>query len=102
MSVLAQFSIFPVDKGEGVGEYVSKAVKVIRDSGLPYSVGPMGTCMEGEWEDVIGVISDCFEMMKNDSDRIYMTISADYRKNGFDRIEGKVESVMKRINGEHK
>jgi len=30
MSVLIDFSIFPVGKGESVSDYVSKAVKIIK------------------------------------------------------------------------
>lgn len=47
MSVVIDFSIFPVDKGASVSPYVARVVQVIRDSCLPYQVTPMGTCIEG-------------------------------------------------------
>jgi uncharacterized protein (TIGR00106 family) len=97
MSVIVEFSIFPMDKGESVSAYVARAVKKIRESGLPHKLGPMGTCMEGEWNDVMGVVEHCFQELRKDCDRIYMTIKADYRKGPSGRLEGKVSSLEKKL-----
>ena len=97
MSVVIQFAIFPMDKGTRVSPYVARAARIIRDSGFRYEIGSMGTCIEGEWEEVIGVATRCFEDLKNDCDRIYATITADYRKDSYGRIESKVKSVERRI-----
>jgi uncharacterized protein YqgV (UPF0045/DUF77 family) len=43
MSVIVDFSIFPLGKEESVSKYASRAVKIIKDSGLPHHIGPMGT-----------------------------------------------------------
>ena len=102
MSVIVDFSIFPVDKEEGVSPYVAKAVKVISESGLDYRTGPMGTCIEGEWDDIMGVVSRCFEKMKEDSSRIYMTLKVDYRQGYSGRLAGKVTSLEEKIGYIHK
>ena len=99
MSVLADFSIFPVDKGASVSQYVAKAVKIIRDSGLSQKTNPMGTCIEGSFKEVMDVVEKCFEKMKEDSDRIYMTIKIDYRKGEQGRISGKIKSLEKKLEG---
>jgi len=93
MSVIVEFSIFPLDKGASVSAYVAGAVRIIRESGLPHTLGPMGTCIEGEWNDVMGVVGRCFEELRKDCDRVYMTIKADYRKGPAGRLEGKVSSL---------
>jgi len=97
MSVIVEFSIFPLDKGASVSTYVAGAVRTIRESGLPHTLGPMGTCIEGEWNDVIDVVGRCFEQLRKDSDRVYMTIKADYRKGPSGRLEGKVSSLEKKL-----
>lgn len=97
MSVIIDFSIFPVDKEVSLSAYVARAVKVIRQSGLPHRTGPMGTCIEGEWEEVMEVVSQCFEKMKEDSDRIYMTIKVDYRKGLSGRLDGKLQSLENKL-----
>ena len=97
MSLLINFSIFPLDKGESVSHYVARAVKIIKDSGLPYKLGPMGTSIEGEWGKVMMAVTRCFEELTEDCDRIYFTNTGDYRKKGKDRITAKVESVEKKL-----
>jgi uncharacterized protein (TIGR00106 family) len=98
MSVLIDLSIFPLDKGASLSPYVARAVRIIRNSGLPYRFGPMGTSIEGEWEQVMGVLTECFEDLRKDSDRISMSIKLDYRKGPSGRLEGKMTSVNKRLN----
>jgi uncharacterized protein (TIGR00106 family) len=97
MSVVIQFSIFPIDKGVSVSPYVARAARIIRDSGFRHEIGPMGTCIEGEWEEVIGVVTRCFEDLKKDCDRVYVTITGDYRKDSVGRIKSKVESVEREL-----
>jgi uncharacterized protein (TIGR00106 family) len=97
MSVLINFAIFPLDKGESVSIYVSRVVKIIRDSGLSYQFGPMSTTIEGEWENVMTVVNNCFEELRKDCDRVYMAVTADYRKGEPGRIERKVKSVEAKL-----
>ena len=97
MSVLIDFSIFPLDKGASLSPYVARAVKIIKDSGLPHKFGPMGTSVEGEWDQVMGVLGECFEDLRKDCDRISMNIKFDYRKGPGGRIERKMTSVKKRL-----
>jgi uncharacterized protein (TIGR00106 family) len=97
MSVLIHFSIFPTDKGTSVSPYVARSVRIIRESGLPYKLGPMSTAIEGEWEEVMGVVERCFAELRKDCDRIYMTLQMDYRKGAVNRIEGKIKSVEEKL-----
>jgi uncharacterized protein (TIGR00106 family) len=97
MSTIIDISIFPVDKEAGVSPYVAKAVKIIQESGLDYQTGPMGTCIEGEFEDVMGVVRQCFEKMKEESNRIYMTLKVDYRHGYSGRLAGKVKSLEEKL-----
>ncbi len=97
MSALIHFSIFPTDKGASVSPYVARAVRIVRDSGLPHKLGPMSTALEGEWDEVMGVVGRCFAALKEDCGRIYMTVQMDYRKGAVDRIEGKIRSVEAKL-----
>jgi len=97
VSLIVDFSIFPVGKGESVSAYVSKAVKIIKDSGLPYKLGPMGTCVEGEWDEVMALVGRCFQAMQEDSGRVYMTMKADYRKGASGRMDGKIRSIESKV-----
>jgi len=93
MSTLIDFSIFPVDKGESVSPYVARVMTIIKDSGLQYKLGPMGTTIEGEWDELMAMVTSCFKELKKDCGRIYMSIKVDYREVGSNRIVSKVKSV---------
>jgi uncharacterized protein (TIGR00106 family) len=93
MSVIIEFSIFPLDKGESLSRDVARAIQIIKDSGLPYELNPMGTCVEGEWTEVMALVDQCFQELQKDSGRVYLALKADYRQGPAGRLKGKVESV---------
>jgi uncharacterized protein YqgV (UPF0045/DUF77 family) len=47
-SMLVAFSVTPLGVGEGVGEIVAEAVRVVRASGLPNQTDSMFTTIEGD------------------------------------------------------
>ena len=97
MSVIIEMSIFPTDKGVSVSQYVARALGIIKGSGLNHELNPMGTCIEGDWEEVMAVVNRCFKALEADCDRIYMTLKADYRKGPKGRMAQKVTSVESKI-----
>ncbi|MGD8344155.1 MAG: MTH1187 family thiamine-binding protein [Desulfobacterales bacterium] len=97
MSVIVEFSIFPLDKGESLSPYVARALKLIQDSGLPYELNPMGTCVEGEWSEVMALVDRCFEALEKDCNRISLSLKADFRKGPTGRLKSKVASVKEKL-----
>jgi len=95
--VLLEFSMSPLGKGESVSKYVSRSLDIIDKSGVDYRLNPMGTVLEGEWDDVLGVVKQCYERMKKDCPRISCVMKVDYRKGHKGRLAGKVASVEKRL-----
>ncbi|MBE9503841.1 MAG: MTH1187 family thiamine-binding protein [Proteobacteria bacterium] len=98
--VLLEFSMTPLDKGESVSKYVSRSLDIIDKSGLPYKLNPMGTVLEGEWDDVFGVVRQCYERMNEDCNRISVAIKVDARKGGGGRLESKIKSVESKVGKE--
>lgn len=95
--VLAELSIWPMDKGESVGAYVARCVDIIDRSGLPYRLGPMGTTIEGEWKDVMAVVTRCFEALAADCNRVTASLKIDYRRGQANRLATKIKSVEKTV-----
>ena len=100
--LLAEFSLTPLDKGESVSPYVSRSIDIIDTSGVPYKLGPMGTCVEGDWDQVFGVIKACFDRMSQDCNRVSIAIKVDYRKDKSGRLESKIATVEKTLGREVK
>ncbi|TLY46541.1 MAG: MTH1187 family thiamine-binding protein [Nitrospirae bacterium] len=95
--VLLEFSMSPLGKGESVGKYVARSLEIVDKSGVDYRLNPMGTVLEGDWDDVFGVVKQCYERMRKDCNRISCSIKVDYRKGAEGRLSGKVMSVEKRL-----
>ena len=91
--VLAEFSMFPTDKGESVSQYVSQVLKVIDESGLTYQLTPMGTILEGEWSEVMAVITACFEQLQAQCRRISTNLKVDYREGSQSRMHSKIDKL---------
>lgn len=83
----------PLDKGESVSEYVSRSLKIVSESGVPYRLGPMGTCLEGDWDDVMDVIKQCYQRMTQDCRRISCSIKIDARAGHDARLSTKIDKV---------
>jgi len=99
MSVIVELSIFPLDKGQSLSPFVARALRIIRASGLPHALGPMGTSIEGQWHEVMAVVTACFEELQQDCERISVSFKADYRQGQDGRIQAKPASVLEKLEG---
>src|SRR5687768_18242219 len=95
--VLLEFSMSPLEKGPSVGAYVTRSLKIIDESGLDYRLHAMGTIVEGDIDQVLGVLKKCLEAMAADCDRITCTAKLDYRRGYQGRLETKVASVEQKL-----
>ena len=95
--VLLEFSMSPFAKGESLSPYVARSLDIIDKSGLPYQLTPMGTIIEGEWAEVMAVVTACFEAMQSNCERISTQIKIDYRAGPGGRIKSKIDAVDLRL-----
>jgi uncharacterized protein (TIGR00106 family) len=95
--MLAELSIWPMDKGQSVSPYVARALEGIRDSGLEHQLGPLGTVIEGEPAEVWRVIAACHEALAGDSDRVMCSVKTDWRRGRSGAISAKVQSVQDKL-----
>ncbi len=90
-----------MDKGESVGDYVARCVKVVEKSGLSFELNPMGTTIEGDTlKQCLQVVEECHEALAQDCNRISTSIRVDTREGPTGRIEQKVSSVEEELGHE--
>lgn len=92
--VLLDFSMSPLGKGESVSAYVARCLEIVAASGLDYRLHAMGTTLEGELDQVLAVVRQCFEALQADCNRISCSIKIDYRKGTAGRLQSKVQKVQ--------
>lgn len=89
--------MYPLGKGESVGEQVAASLQIIDQSGVPYRLNPMGTVLEGEWEQVMPVVKQCLDEMSRTCDRVACVMKMDWRRGAGERLESKIRSVEQRL-----
>ena len=95
--MIAEFSITPLDKGAHLSGEVASIVKIVKDSGISYKLNPMGTVIEGSFDEVTDVIKKCHEAAMQNSTRTITSITIDDHKGHMDMMKNKVSSVEARI-----
>lgn len=95
--MLVEFSIVPIGVGSSIGDQLAEVLNIVDMSGLPYKVNPMGTVVEGEWEEIMKLIKKCHRAVMKKSERALTTISIDDRKGTSNRLEAKVKSIERRL-----
>ncbi|WP_372671921.1 thiamine-binding protein [Amycolatopsis kentuckyensis] len=93
--MIVAFSVSP-SGGEpdgGVSEAVAKAVKVVRESGLPNSTNAMFTNIEGEWDEVMDVVKRAVEAAGEGSARVGLVLKADIRPGFEGQLQAKVDRI---------
>ena len=95
--MIVAFSVSPLGSGESVAPAVARAVKVVRDSGLPNETTSMFTSVEGEWDEVMDVVKRAVAAAGEGSSRVSLTLKADIREGVTDGLRTKVEDVEREL-----
>ena len=91
--MLIAFSVTPLGAGEGVGEIVAEAVRVVRASGLPNQTDSMFTTLEGDWDEVMAVVKSAVDAVAERAPRVSLVLKADIRPG----YEGQIKSKLERL-----
>lgn len=95
--MIAAFSITPMGTGDSVGATVASAVRLVRESGLPNETNAMFTNVEGDWDQVMGLIKACIDEVSKSAPRVSVVIKVDHRPGTTDAIHTKVASVERHL-----
>ena len=93
--MIVAFSVSPSAAAPdgGVSEAVARAVKVVRDSGLPNSTNAMFTNIEGEWDEVMAIVKQAVNAVAAVSDRVSLVLKADIRPGHTGQLTAKVQRI---------
>jgi uncharacterized protein (TIGR00106 family) len=91
--MLIAFSVTPLGVGEGVGEIVAEAVRVVRASGLPNQTDSMFTMIEGDWDEAMAVVKSAVDAVAARAPRVSLVLKADIRPGVTDGLTSKVETI---------
>ncbi|TWS21164.1 thiamine-binding protein [Tsukamurella asaccharolytica] len=103
--MLAAFSISPMGSLDGTGgsadggvaAAVAEAVAIVRASGLPNETTAMFTTIEGEWDEVMGVIKACVDRLAESAPRVSLVVKCDIRPGRTGQLTAKLERVEQHL-----
>jgi uncharacterized protein (TIGR00106 family) len=99
MSVIVEFSIFPLDKGVSVSKEVSQVIKMIDSSDIEYQLTAMGTLIETSTvAQALAIVEKATQVIHDTGcERVYAAVKIDSRPARKHGLQGKIESIQKRI-----
>jgi uncharacterized protein (TIGR00106 family) len=100
--MLVEFSVVPIGKGESVSQYVAECIKIVEDSGIAYKINPMGTVLEGDYDEVMAVIRKCHMRVMELCPRVITSVKIDDRKGARNALQRKITSVEEKVGKELK
>ncbi len=99
--VIAEISVIPLGTGTpSLSRYVAECMEVLQETGIRYTLTPMGTVLEGSLEEVLEVVRLLHRLPFNKGvERVSTRLVIDERRDKDASAAGKVESVEKRLKG---
>ncbi|MGH3918098.1 MAG: MTH1187 family thiamine-binding protein [Pseudonocardiaceae bacterium] len=96
--MIVAFSVAPAGgESDSVSAAVAEAVRVVRDSGLPYELNAMFTLVEGEWDEVMEVVRRAVQAASAGATRTSLVLKADIRPGYTGQLRAKVDRVTQHL-----
>ena len=97
--VIAEISVVPLGTGTpSLSRYVAECMEVLQETGIRYTLTPMGTVLEGSLEEVLEVVRLLHRLPFNKGvERVSTRLVIDERRDKDASAAGKVKSVENRL-----
>ena len=95
MFVIIDLCLVPIGVGTSLSPYIKECKKIIEEYNLTHELGPNGTSIEGDWEEVFRCVRRCHEKIhEQGAPRIYTTIKVNTRIDKKQKFKDKIKSVL--------
>lgn len=95
--MLLELSIVPLGRDSHLSDEIAEVVKLVDASGLPYQLTPSGTCIEGEWDDVMALVRGCHARARELSAHVITTVQIEDEAGARDKLARNVRSVEEKL-----
>jgi uncharacterized protein (TIGR00106 family) len=95
--MLIELSLIPIGHNPHLSAELAKALQLVDASGLPYQLTPSGTCIEGEWEEVMTVIRQCHERVRKSTPHVVTLIKIEDDEGEQHKLTRNIASVEEKV-----
>ncbi|AOO65168.1 thiamine-binding protein [Sulfurospirillum halorespirans] len=97
MSVLMEFSMFPLEGEGSISADVARIVEMVHKSGYSYKLTPMSTVVETPtMSEALKLVEEAYALLEA-CGRVYACLKFDIRANREDGMHQKIESVQNKL-----
>ena len=94
MWVSIDLCLVPIGVGVSLSPYIKACLTIIEKYKLDYELGPNGTAIQGEWDQVFECVKNCHEVIhRKGVPRIYTILKINTRTDKKQLFREKVQSV---------
>jgi uncharacterized protein (TIGR00106 family) len=91
--MIVELNIVPLGRGTHLSHDLGPILKTIDESGLRYRLNPSGTCIEGEWDEVMALVKKCHEQARVFSTHVMTTVRIEDELGASNKLSENIESV---------
>lgn len=73
--VLVELSVIPLGGNGQISDQIAKVLNIVDKTGLFHERTHNGTCIEGEWNDICGLIYSCYERVQEQAPQGFLKVS---------------------------
>jgi uncharacterized protein (TIGR00106 family) len=95
--MLAELSIVPLGVGEHLSGPLAEVLDIVDRSGVRYKLTPSGTCLEGEWDEVMGVVKQCHAQVRRHSRHVMTTIRIEDEEGEDNKLVRNITSIEEKL-----
>jgi uncharacterized protein (TIGR00106 family) len=98
--MLAELSMTLLGRGTSLSGDLGRILKIIDESGIRYKLTPSGTCLEGEWDEVMDLIKKCHREARSFCTYVLTTVRIEDESGANDKLNENIASVERAV-GRH-
>ena len=91
--MLVELTINPLGRGTHLSKDLAEVLKLVDASGLPYCLTPFGTCIEGDWDQVMALVKQCHDLAKASSHHVMTSIQIEDEDKAANKLEENVAAI---------
>ncbi|MGB9553164.1 MAG: MTH1187 family thiamine-binding protein [bacterium] len=96
---VAEITVTPLGTGSpSLSRYVAEVEKIIEESGIPYVLTPMSTCVQGSVDEILTLVKKVHACLFGQGVvRVVTTVKIDERLDKELTLMGKIQSVQEKM-----
>ncbi|MBI3934060.1 MAG: MTH1187 family thiamine-binding protein [Acidobacteria bacterium] len=95
--MLVELSVTPLGRGTHLSKDVAEILRIIDESGLPYCLTPTGTCIEGDWDEVMALVKRCHQQARSQSSHVMTTVRMEDEEGASDKLNENIAAVERAV-----